>query len=199
MAGVCALAMSATAASALTTAYAADENGNPTSVNKIVLSIPVTAQVGTSCAFATNGAPNDSYDVSNILSGFTHNTGFVLQCTSPLRMAIVSANGGLLVSSVTPPAGYSNLAPYNVQLHIAGDSLTSADSPLCNAATLTTGGTCSYAGTASTTQGFHFAGTSNLVSGSYVQISAPTYTGSNVLVASSGYSDTLIVTLSASL
>ena len=191
---VVAACLAAGPASAATTAYAVGQ-GSP---NNIPLAIPVTASVTASCGFAADNAPNDSYFAPNLDQGFTHDTAFVLQCATPLRMAIVSANGGLLTSGAAP-AGYSALAPYNVTLNIVGDGGLTANGG-CTAATLSagSGSPCSFRGPASTTQGLKLNGPSNSQPGSYVRISAPIYAGSSILLASTGYADTLTVTLSVS-
>jgi hypothetical protein len=194
MAAMAAACLAAGSASAATTAYAVGQ-GSP---NNIPLAIPVTASVTASCGFATNAAPNDSYFAPNLDQGFTHDTAFILQCSTPLRMAIVSSNGGLLTPAAAP-AGYTGLAPYNVTVNIVGDGAVTANGS-CTAATLaaSAGSPCTFRGPASTSQGLKLNGPSNNQPGSYVRISAPIYAGSNILLASTGYADTLTVTLSVS-
>jgi hypothetical protein len=193
-AAIAAACLAAGPASAATTAYAVGE-GSP---NNIPLAIPVTASITTACGFAPNAAPNDSYFAPSLDQGFTHDTSFTLQCSTPLRMAIVSSNGGLLTPGAAP-AGYSALAPYNVTLNIVGDGALTANGT-CTAATLSagSGSPCTFRGPSSTTQGLKLNGPSNNQAGSYVRISAPIYAGSNILLASTGYADTLTVTLSVS-
>jgi hypothetical protein len=186
--------VAAGAARADTTAYAVGQ-GSP---NFIPLAIPVTASVTTSCGFATNGAPNDQYNAANLDQGFSHDTSFTLQCSAPLRMAVVSANGGLLTPGAAP-SGYTAIAPYDVSLNIVGDGGVTATGA-CAAATLTAASStpCTFRGPASTSQGLKLNGPSNNQPGSYVRISAPLYAGPNLLLVSSGYADTLTVTLSVS-
>lgn len=177
---------------AATTAYAVGQ-GSP---NNIPLAIPVTASVSTSCGFAT--APNDTYFAPNLDQGFSHDTAFVLQCTAPLRVAVVSSNGGLLTPGAAP-SGYTALAPYTVSLNIVGDGGVTA-SGACAAATLTAtaGATCAFRGPSTAAQGLKLNAPSNNQAGSYVRISAPIYAGPSTLLASTGYADTLTVTLSVS-
>jgi hypothetical protein len=65
----------------------------------------------------------------------------------------------------------------------------------CAVANLVTGGSCTFRGPATTTQGLAVAVSQNQP-GSYLRVSAPIYAGANILVASTGYTDTLTVTLS---
>lgn len=182
------------AASAQTTAYSPDSGRTP---NQIVLSIPVTASVGGRCGFASAGAPNGSYNQNDFdVTGLQHDFAFVLDCTGPSRVAVVSQNGGLLTTG-TAPTGYTVRAPYNVSLHlVATGGGTTADAT-CAASTLPTGSTCSFLGPASTGQGLRLAAASTSQSGSYLRVSAPPYAGASTLVNGT-YSDVLTVTLSAS-
>jgi len=191
---VVAACLAAGPASAATTAYAVGQ-GSP---NNIPLSVPVTASITASCGFAPDAAPNDSYFAPNLDHGFTHDTAFVLQCATPLRMAIVSTNGGLQ-TAVPAPSGYTALAPYDVTLNIVGDGAVTA-SGTCAAATLSAsaGSPCAFRGPASSGQGLKLNVPSNNQPGSYVRVSAPLYPGPSILVASTGYADTLTVTLSVS-
>ena len=78
---------------AQTTAYAVGQ-GSP---NQIILSIPVTASVGGRCGFAAGSAPAGTYNQPNFdVTGLNHDFEFKLECTGPSRVAVVSANGGLL-------------------------------------------------------------------------------------------------------
>jgi len=79
---------------------------------------------------------------------------------------------------------------------MVADNGTNA-SATCDAATLSAGGSCSFAGTATAAQGLRLAGASTKVNGSYLRVSAPAYTGSDTLV-SGRYADTLSVTVSVS-
>ena len=176
---------------AQTTAYAPG-HGSP---NSIVLTVPVTASINSHCGFGT--APSGTYDQPDFDDvGLNHDFSFTLDCTLPMRVGVVSGNGGLLATPGTLPTGYIAFAPYDVTLFLQGD--TTSTSATCAAATLTTGSTCStFLGPATTTQGLRLNDTASAVSGSYLRVSAPPYPGPDVLIAAS-YSDTLVVTLSAS-
>lgn len=164
--------------------------------NDIDLPIDVTASVTAICGFAAGAAPGGSYDGADLVSGFSHDFLFSLDCNTLLRVAVVSDNGGLL-APVGAPTGYSALAPYQVTLHLAGDSL-SADGT-CTAASLTAGAAapCAFVGPASAAQGLQL-GCPAHAPGSYLRVSAPAYAGSAILVASPAYADRLTVTLAAS-
>lgn len=179
------------AAFAQADAYAPGQ-GSP---NKVDLHVNVKAQVGGVCGFDT--VPDADYTIPDVDLGFTQDTAFVLNCNGASRVAIESANGGL-VASGSVASGYTNNLDYKVTLHLEGDSALTADAD-CDASTLTSGGSCSFIGPAGYSQGLELAGPSTSVSGSYVNISAPAYSGASNLVASSAYQDTLTVTLSASL
>jgi hypothetical protein len=106
---------------------------------------------------------------------------------------VVSSNGALIAPGVAP-AGYTTSAPYDVTLNVvqnAGGPATGT----CAVANLVTGGSCTFRGPASTSQGLLVAVSQNQ-SGSYIRVGAPIYAGANTLVASTGYADTLTVTLS---
>jgi len=181
-------------ASAQTTAYSPDSGRTP---NQIVLSIPVTASVGGRCGFADGGTPSGSYNQINFdETGLLHDFSFVLNCTGPSRVAVVSQNGGLLTTG-TAPTGYTVRAPYDVSLHlVANGGGTTADAT-CAASTLPTGSTCSFLGPASSAQGLRLSAASTLQAGSYLRVSAPPYSGASALMNGT-YSDVLTVTLSAS-
>ena len=115
----------------------------------------------------------------------------MLDCTGPSRVAIESANGGLLTAG-TVPAGYTTLAPYDVELNLVRNSGAPANAS-CAAADLASGGSCTFAGDAAGGDGLYLASASTNQTGSYVRVSAPAYTGANLLV-SGNYSDTLTVT-----
>jgi hypothetical protein len=176
---------------AQTTAYAPG-HGSP---NSIVLSVPVTASINNHCGFAT--APSGTYNQPDFDDvGLFHDFSFTLDCTLPLRVGVVSSNGGLLASAGSLPSGYIDFAPYDVTLNLVGDAVNA--SATCAAATLTTGSTCTtFLGPATTTQGLRLNGPANQTTGSYLRVSAPPYPGPDVLVAAT-YNDTLVVTLSAS-
>ena len=159
--------------------------------------VQVTASVGMSCGFATNGAPSGTVNTPNFdSSGFTHDFGFTLNCSVPSRVAVVSTNGGLL-SQATADTGYTNKAPYDVTLNLVPNGGGTAATATCAASTLTTGSTCTFLGPASTTQGLRLDAPSQLQTGSYLRVKALAYTGSSALVAGT-YGYTLTVTLSAS-
>lgn len=177
------------------TAYA-DGQGSP---NSIVLAIPVTASVGGSCGFATGAAPDAVHNIADADLGFTRDTGFTLNCSGPSRIAVVSQNGGLLTSGQAP-AGYTLSLPYSVDLNMAATNGDIAAAS-CLAETLTAAAVspCSFRGTANLTTGLRLGSASAGQGGSYVRISAPVYSGGSIPAASTAYSDTLIVTLAASL
>lgn len=169
--------------------------GSPSS---ILLNIPVTASIGGVCGFAT--PPSGTRDVGELSTAFTQDFDFVLQCTGPLRVAVLSSNGALK-ASVPALDGYSASAPYQITLNIAGDTGVGTATATCDAAAVTASasGTCIFRGPVSTTQGLYLSGRSYNTPGSYLRVSSAGYAGSDTLVASNAYSDTLTVTLSASL
>lgn len=178
-------------ASAQTTAYAVGQ-GSP---NQILLSIPVTASVGGRCGFAAGSAPSGTYNQPDFdVNGLNHDFAFQLECTGPARVAVVSANGGLLTPG-SAPTGYTTLAPYDVTLNLVGS--TAVANGTCEVATLVSGSTCSFVGPASTTQGLRLNSNSLDQTGSYLRVSAPPYAEATQLV-SGNYADTLTVTISAS-
>jgi hypothetical protein len=112
-------------------------------------------------------------------------------------VAVSSSNGGLLTNAAAS-AGYRNKADYQVSLHLLANNGTKAEAT-CAASALATGGTCSFAGKASTSNGLQLASAAVNQPGSYIRISAPAQsTTSSVLVAGS-YSDVLTVTVSPAL
>jgi hypothetical protein len=175
---------------AQTTAIA---GGSPANIS---LAIPVTASVGAHCGFSVSG----TYDIPEINSGFTHDFSMVLQCTTAVRVAVVSTSGGLL-AAIAPPAGFSVLAPYSVALSLVGNSGVPSATATCAVATLTTtaGAPCTFRGPAGWSQGLRLGGASTVASGSYLRVSAPLYSGSQKLVASSTYADTLTITVGATI
>lgn len=177
------------------TAYAVGQ-GSP---NNIVLSIPVTASVGGSCGFAPAAAPDAVHNIPDADLGFSRDTGFTLNCSGPSRIAVVSQNGGLL-SAGQAPAGYTLTLPYSVDVTMAATNGDIAAAS-CLAETLTSSAAspCSFRGTASLTNGLRLGSASSGQGGSYVRVSAPAYSGGSVPAASAAYTDTLIVTLGASL
>lgn len=182
------------AAFAQTTAYAVGQ-GTP---NSIVLNgIFVKAQVVSHCGFAT--APGGTYNQPNFdVTGLTHDFNFVLDCTGPSKVAVSSANGGLVKPGATGlPAGYTATAPYNVELFLDG---TTNDAQLtCAASTLVVGGTCGFAGSALLGQGLALNAPATTANTSQLRVRAPAYNyaTSPVLVDGTTYADTLTVTVSA--
>lgn len=180
---------------AQTTAYAVGQ-GSP---NNIVLSVPVTASVGGVCGFASANAPSGTFSAGDITQAWSVAVNFQLDCNVASRVAIVSANGGLLAPG-TPATGYTNKAPYTVGLVLNGTANATTATGSCAAANLVTGGSCStLLGPSSATQGLRLTGPS-VGATSTLTLSAPIYPGPNILIASAAnaYTDTLTVTISAS-
>lgn len=194
LAAVCAIGAASNASAQCTgscttpVAYAAPD-GPP---NVGIIQVPVTATVAAPCGFAT--APSGTHNEPNFDNhAWQHDFGFTINCSIASRVAVVSANGALKAPG-TAPAGYTTTAPYDVTLNVvqnAGGPATGT----CAVANLTTGGSCTFRGPATTSQGL-FVAVSQNQPGSYIRVGAPVYAGANVLVASSGYTDTLTVTLS---
>jgi|SRR5579872_502841 len=185
-------------ANTITTAYAKDNGGGPTSPNNIPLFIEVTAKISSACGTTT--LPNATVNVGE-LNAVLPNTQVALDinCTGAFRMALVSSNGGLK-SGVAAPAGYTNLRDYNVSLHIVDNTLAGNDSSTCLASQLTTGSSAcpNLIGPAtSSAPGFRVPNASNNQSGSYLLISNANLSGPNILVSDTGYTDTLTITLTA--
>jgi hypothetical protein len=161
--------------------------------------VQVKASVGGRCGFATNGAPNGSVSQADVdVNGLNHDFAFQLDCTSPLRVAVVSTNGALKTGG-TAPTGYANTAPYSVTLNLVGNtgSTQVTENATCAVATLVAGSSCSFVGPSSATKGLRLAAPSMLQTGSFLRVTAPAYAGSNALVSGT-YVDTLTVTISAS-
>jgi len=179
-------------ARAQVTAYAAGQGA----VNSVEVSVEVRASVRSRCGFASGGAPAGSVDQADFdQSGFSKDFAIQLNCSGASRIAVASVNGGM----VTPTAGatgYGTKAPYQVALKMVADNGTSATAS-CEAATLASGGGCSFAGTAGSATGLRLAGASTKANGSYLRVSAPGYAGSAPLVAGR-YADTLSITISVS-
>ncbi len=175
-------------------AVTAVAGGSPDHVD---ITLAVTASVASRCGFATDATPDGTYDAADINAGFTHDFPFALQCNCPSRVAVVSANGGLLAPVSGVPQGFSNLAPYEVTLSLTGNAGVQTVNSGCQASTLSGSSAipCSFRGPASATQGLRLGGAAGNVSGSYLRVSAPPYSGSAVLVAASTYADTLTITL----
>jgi hypothetical protein len=175
-------------AQSVQTAYA---GGNP-----VVLTIPVTASVGGRCGFATTAAPSGNYHQDNFDQlGLAAQFDFSLNCTGPSRVAVRSANGGLLTNAAVA-TGYTNKADYQVTLNLAANDGSKAEAT-CAASALITGSACAFAGEATTSQGLKLASAAVNQPGSYIRISAPPATGSTLVEGS--YSDSLTVTVSPAL
>ncbi len=186
----------AAAAAAMVLAFPAAAQTTVYYGNHATLSIPVTATVGGRCGFATGAAPSGSQDVGQLdTTSWQYDFPFTLECTGPARLAIVSSNGGLKSGSGAAVSGYTNRAPYSVQVHVVHSGGSTNGS--CTASSLATGSSdsCNLRGTASPTVGMPIPSPSFDLSGSYLRVSAPAYSGADVLVAGA-YADTLTVTVS---
>ena len=172
--------------------------------------IYVRASVGGRCGFADGQAPDGFVNQPNFdVTGFDATFNFVLDCTGPARVAVVSTNGGLF-QNASLPAGYTSVAPYDVGLALAGDAGLTATAS-CEAASLVAGSTTcstayggaggpqtSFTGPADETTGLLLNGPSTTGAVSSIRVLAGPYGGADVLV-SGNYQDVLTVTLSASL
>jgi hypothetical protein len=177
-------------AQSVQTAYA---GGNP-----IVLSVPVTASIAVRCGSGAGELPAGNFNKDDFdRSGFSAQFDFALNCNGPSRVAISSTNGGLLTNAAVSP-GYRNKADYEVTLHLRASDGTSAQAT-CAASTMANGGSCSYAGTASTTRGLQLSSFAFNQAGSYVRISAPAQVLSASPLVQGSYSDVLRVTVSPAL
>lgn len=177
-------------ARAQVTAYAAGQGA----VNSIDVSVEVRASVRSRCGFAAGGAPAGSIDQTDFdQSGFTRDFAIQLNCTGASRIAVSSVNGGM-TTATAGATGYATKAPYQVDLKMVADNGTSSTAN-CQAATLSSGGSCTFAGTAGSSTGLRLGGASTRANGSYLRVSAPAYSGASPLVAGR-YTDTLTVTVS---
>lgn len=187
MVALCAISQSA---HAQVTAYAAGQGA----VNSIEVGVEVRASVRSRCGFATGGAPSGSIDQADFdRTGFTKDFAIQLNCTAASRIAVASANGGMAAPDAAS-SGYATKAPYQVALRMVADNGTSV-SAACDAATLSAGGSCDFAGTAGLATGLRLGSAATKVNGSYLRVSAPSYAGSAPLVAGR-YTDTLSITVS---
>lgn len=176
-------------ASAQVTAYAPGQGA----LNSIDVGIDVRASVRGRCGFASGGAPVGSVQQADFdRTGFSKDFAVVLNCTGASRVAVSSAKGGLTMDESAP--GFATRAPYNVELRMVADNGTTA-AATCDAAGLSAGGSCAFAGTASTTNGLQLAAASTKANGSYLRVSAPAYSGTTPLAAGQ-YADTLTITVS---
>src|SRR3546814_20101213 len=89
---------------------------------------------------------------------------------TPMRLAMVSQNGGLKVASA-PPEGFTNLLDYTVTLHAVGTGGTSIVAS-CSASSLAAAAIppCSFRGTASATTGLRLPGVSPTQQGYYLRV-----------------------------
>jgi hypothetical protein len=177
-------------ARAQVTAYAAGQGAT----NSIDVGVEVRASVRSRCGFAAGGAPSGSVDQADFdQTGFSKDFAIQLNCTAASRIAVASANGGM-ATAAPGSTGYGTKAPYQVALRMVADNGTSA-SASCEAAALSAGGNCAFAGVASATDGLRLGAASTKVNGSYLRVSAPSYAGTAPLVAGR-YTDTLTITVS---
>lgn len=162
------------------------------------LTVTVTAQVSAACGFAT--APNGTQNVGDVRGSYSYTFPFEIRCFLPSRVGVQSANGGLLATGAAnfPAAGYSALAPYQVQLNLAGDAVTASGT--CDANTLSSSAAspCNARGPATTTSGLLLAGASLAADppDSILRVFSTGYLGADQLVAATNYADTLTVTIS---
>lgn len=161
--------------------------------DRIDFSIPVTASIAARCGFSS--LPNGSVQLGNLEAGFSRNIPFVLNCNTPMRVAIVSQNGGLTAPVQATP-GYANRLDYAVTLHLVGTGgvsvVDTCDASALSAASLAS---CSFKGTASATVGLRLPQGSRKEQGSYIRIASAPASG---LAASDAYTDVLALTLSPS-
>lgn len=132
------------------TVYYPDPDDPPGAGSSITLTpIYVKAQVGGRCGFAQGQTLVWSLSQPNFdVTGFDGTFNFVLECTGPSNVAVVSLNGGLF-QNVSLPSGYTNTAPYDVGLHLVGNGGASVAAS-CQAASLVAGSsncTVAYGGT----------------------------------------------------
>lgn len=173
------------------TAYYPD-TGAP-APDKAVLTIPVTASVGGTCGVQT---PFDVtvYNPNIDTTGWTNQVAFMPECTARWRIAVSSLKGAMR-SDAPIEAGYTNVAPYDVALHInSDDGAIDSSCPVAQIDQALATSPCAFHGTATNTDGLSVARSFQL-SGTYIQVSAPAYPGPNRLVEGF-YTDTLTVTVS---
>ena len=167
------------------------QNKGPASGN---LTINVTASVNTRCEFAT--APSGSHLEPNFDDhAWTHSFPFQMNCTVPSRVGVVSSNGALVLQSAPVlPAGYTDRAPYSIELNLDGN--TADANATCTAADVAAGGPCTFVGPAApNAAGLLLASASSMQPNSFVRVFAPAYSGANILPDGT-YNDTLTVTVS---
>lgn len=173
----------------------ATEGGSPASAT---LTAIVRASVAATCGFSPGAAPSGNIAVGNIEKAYSAEILFSLRCNGPMRVAIVSDNGGLLAGNVPAvPSGYANLAPYQVTLALAGNPGVASVQASCSSKDLVAGASaCPFRGPAAPGAGLLLAGPSTDAAGSFLRVSSPGFVGSLILAASSVYSDRLTVTFS---
>jgi hypothetical protein len=175
----------------------------PSATDHLDLPLQVTATVSPGCGFTAGQTPDGNFVHNNFdLTGFTDTVNFQLNCNGPFRLAVASASGGMQGPAAAVPAGYANLADYNVALHIVANAGGPFDIN-CNASQLkTAGGGCDTAnangfrGTATTTEGYRVISASQGQAGTYIRLTRAIQPTSPILVNGT-YTDTLIVTVSA--
>lgn len=184
---------------AQTTAYASDQMGNPTSINAIALSIPVTAQVAPTCTSPILSTANIELGALDRVLPETQVT-LNIQCSGAFRIGLVSSNGGLR-TAMAAPSGYSSLRDYNLALHIRDNTNAETVSLTCPASSLTAtavSSNCSanLRGPATgLSPGFKVNAPSN-GKACYLLISNVPL-GPNTLVAATDYTDTLTINVTA--
>lgn len=170
--------------------------------------IYVRASVGGRCGFAEGQTLAWSINQPDFdATGFNGNFNFVLNCTGPANVAVVSANGGMF-QNVSLPSGYTNKAPYDVGLNLVGNNGVQA-SASCEAAALISGSsscTLAYGGTggpqlnftgpADADHGLTLPGPATNGAPSTLIVKANPYAGAAVL-ASGAYQDVLTLTVHA--
>jgi hypothetical protein len=177
--------------------------------NSGVIQLPVTATVGGRCGFSS--APSATLDYPNFdVVEATQSAPFVLDCTGPSRVAVTSLNGGLLNNSGSLPSGYVNLASYTVNLRLtptSGSQVTLAQAcpvevlkatgPASgSAACAEVRGTASFNGNVGLRLGNASSGQSSFID---VKVGPSTINPAAGLLVNGDYSDTLTVTVAASL
>jgi hypothetical protein len=162
------------------------------------LTVTVTAKVTAACGFAT--APNGTQDVGDVRAAYEYSFPFEIRCSLPSRVGVQSANGGLLAIGAAnfPAAGYSALAPYQVQLNLAGDAVSASQTCDANTLSASAASPCSARGPATTTSGLVLAGPSLAADppDSVLRVFSLGYAGADQMIAATNYADTLTVTIS---
>ncbi len=169
----------------------------------LTLRIPVTASVGGRCQFATGGAPSGSYTIPGYIDTTTWSNDFqfTIDCNTPARVGVVSANGGLKTGAAITDAGYLGIAPYDVALFLDGNTADVSGACAASSLSAAAGTDCGFRGPASTTRGLFMPGPSQGQTGSKLTVSAPAYAttqaGATTTLVSGSYTDTLTITIAA--